>query len=105
MGRRRGRKSGENTGESRPEGYHRLAPHVLDDDQQEELRQTIAARVREARGQLGLTQRELADAFSKTQPWVAEIEAARQWPPHHVLGALSRATGRPLSWFYGREER
>lgn len=72
----------------------------LDEDEVEELRETLAARVKQAREEAGLTTGDVARAYGKTTQWVRHIENGNQWPPPWYLVALSRLAGRPTGTFF-----
>src|SRR5690606_21478994 len=65
---------------------------------------TIAARWREARLELGLSQSQLAKALGYGQSWCADVEAGRVLPGHRVLVLLARVSGRSVGWLLGERE-
>lgn len=65
------------------------------------LRVFMGSRVRAARIQLGISQRELARQMDRSSSWVREIESGAQYGPAYLIVALTEALGRDLGWFYG----
>ena len=77
----------------------------LDDQEQALLRQTIGIRCRKAREELGLSQRALARAMSRSASWVREVEAGTQYAPAYLIRALATGIGVSVAWFYGEDDR
>lgn len=77
----------------------------LDDREQALLRQTIGLRCRKAREELGLSQRALAKAMSRSPSWVREIESGAQYAPAYLIRGLATAMGVSVAWFYGEDDR
>lgn len=71
--------------------------------EQELLRQTMGVRCRKARLELGLSQRQFAQAMDRSPSWVREVEAGAQFAPPYLLQSLAHATRRSVAWFYGEE--
>lgn len=86
-----------------PDNLLAMKLQPLDDQEQVLLRQTIGLRCRKARESLGLSQRALAKAMSRSPSWVREIEAGAQYAPAYLIRSLATAAGISVAWFYGEE--
>ena len=73
-------------------------------NEQEFIRQGIAARLRLAREMAGLTQGQVASQLGWHRPTVSEIEAGRRRVPAEELKTLSELYGVNVPWLIGEEE-
>ncbi len=64
---------------------------------------TLAARVRAARNDIGLTQEQVADGLKISRAQLANMEAGRTKASLPVLIALADLYGKSLDWLVGRE--
>jgi transcriptional regulator with XRE-family HTH domain len=67
--------------------------------------QLVAARVREVREHLKLTQAELADRLQLAPARLAHYETGRRPLPVDVAAQLATLGGVSLDWLYGRTNR
>lgn len=65
---------------------------------------TVAARIAQARADLGLTQRQLANRLDVDSMAVSNWERRVYHPSVENLAALSLISGRPVAWFYTEAE-
>ncbi|MBN2556130.1 MAG: helix-turn-helix transcriptional regulator [Anaerolineales bacterium] len=63
----------------------------------------IARRVREARKQRGLTQKDLADHLGRTAAAVSDLERGKVQITATDLMALSKLLEKPIEYFYGED--
>lgn len=80
-------------------------PAVAEAYEETRLRFELADAVRSRREQLSLSQRQLAERASMTQPGVARFEAGGTTPTIPVLERLARALGLRLTIALGPDER
>ena len=73
-------------------------------NEQEFIRQGIAARLKLAREMAGLTQGQVASKLAWHRPTVSEIEAGRRRVPAEELKTLSEIYGVNVPWLMGEEE-
>ena len=73
-------------------------------NEQEFIRQGIAARLKLAREMAGLTQGQVAGQLGWHRPTVSEIEAGRRRVPAEELKTLSELYGVNVPWLIGEEE-
>jgi len=66
--------------------------------EQDKLRQAIAARLRAAREQAGLSQGQAAKLLEMQRPTISEIEAGRRRVAADELAAFARIYGVSISW-------
>jgi len=66
-------------------------------------RESIAAKLREAREYLGLSQQEVADALKLSRSAVSLIETAQRGVDSTELKAMARLYQRPIGYFTGEE--
>ena len=69
-------------------------------DAREAVRAVLGARLREARRQAGLTQRELAERLGVSQPMVAAVERGRTRVGPSYTKRLLKACRLPADWDY-----
>lgn len=67
-------------------------------------RADIAARLKEAREYLGLSQQEVADALSVPRTAISMIESGQRRVDSLELKALAKLYQRPMTFFTGEEE-
>ena len=60
----------------------------------------LAANVRKARGEAGLSQRGLAERINTDSSLVSKWERGQHSPSAVNLAAVATVTGRDLAWFY-----
>ena len=73
-------------------------------NEQEFIRQGIAARLKLAREMAGLTQGQVASQLGWHRPTVSEVEAGRRKVPAEELKTLSELYGVNVPWLMGEEE-
>lgn len=56
-------------------------------------------RIRQAREETGLSQKELAEKLDKSEDTVRGYESERYWPPDHVMDQIAEVTGWEPHWF------
>ena len=66
-------------------------------------REKIAAKLKEAREYLGLSQQEVADAVKLPRPAISLIETAQRGVESVELKALAQLYKRPVGYFTGEE--
>ena len=66
-------------------------------------RSAFAERVRRARREAALTQNELAEVIGYSGRAVQTWEQGERTPRAHALREISKATNKPLSWFFMEE--
>lgn len=67
------------------------------------IRETIAAKLKEAREYLGLSQQEVAEALDLSRSAVSLIETAQRGVESVELRALAQLYKRPIGYFTGEE--
>jgi transcriptional regulator with XRE-family HTH domain len=64
------------------------------------------SRVRRARAEAGLSQKDLADRIGcserAVQHWESDAPTGRR-PHARLIRALAEATGKPVGWFFGND--
>lgn len=70
----------------------------------DDRRQQVAARLREAREYLGLSQDDVATALGLSRPAVTNIESGSRKVEAVELDQLARLYGRPVSYFFDGED-
>ena len=75
-----------------------------DNSNLESDRPLLAARLREARRYVGMTQQVAAEAIGVDPNTIARYEAGRIRPSSTALFALSQTYKKSVEWFYGEEE-
>lgn len=68
-------------------------------------RQSIAAKLKEAREYLGLSQQEVADALQLPRSAISLLETAQRGVESTELQALARLYQRPIGYFTGEESQ
>jgi ribosome-binding protein aMBF1 (putative translation factor) len=76
----------------------RMSPAAPLKDAREAVRAVLGARLREARRQAGLSQRELAERLGISQPMVAAVERGRARVGSDYTKRLLRACRLPPDW-------
>ncbi|KEO82519.1 helix-turn-helix domain-containing protein [Tumebacillus flagellatus] len=62
--------------------------------------------IREARTEKGLTAVQLAEAVGVTPTYLRELErGVKRNPSMQVIGGMADVLGKPVSYFFGKEER
>ena len=56
-----------------------------------DLRQVLGANIRSLRGQLGLSQDDLAAGSGLSMNYIGYIERGKKWPSHEALSELAKA--------------
>jgi len=65
----------------------------------------LAARIRQARQAVGLSQTQLAHAVHVTPRSLQWYESGERDVPSAVLYLIAQTTGQPMDWFYSENER
>src|SRR5690349_10920024 len=61
-------------------------------------------RLKERRTQLNFSLERLADLCDTSKSYIHELEKSSSEPSGMLVFKISRATGRPMEWFYGCDE-
>lgn len=67
-------------------------------------KQLVAEKIRKARRDTGLTQKQFAAKIGMAGSTLGLYETAERSPDYDVLQRISEATGHPMSWFFGETE-